>query len=79
MELALIVSILSLCGFAAALCYNVYEFRKVGQRLDQLGRNMAEDHRMVVEALERMSSSMAEDHRRIVEVLEGIERRLSER
>jgi hypothetical protein len=42
MELSLIVSVISICGFAGALTYNVYEFRKVGKRLDDFGTRL--DH-----------------------------------
>ena len=68
MELALVISIVSICGFAVALSYNVYEFRKVGKALDRIndrleqGReehvSMMEEHAKMVKTLDRINESL---------------------
>ena len=68
MELALVISIVSICGFAGALSYNVYEFRKVGKALDRInerleqGRErhvkMMEEHVRMIKALDRINESL---------------------
>lgn len=68
MELPLIVSLISVCGFTGALTYNVYEFRKVGKRLEKGFKRMSEEHR-----------KMMEEHRKTTEILERIAERLGSR
>ena len=59
MELALVISIISICGFAVALSYNVYEFRKVGRRLDEGTDKMMKEHDRMIQALDRINESLA--------------------
>ena len=61
MELALVVSIVSICGFAGALSYNVYEFRKVGKTLDRINERLEqgrEEHIRMVKTLDRINESL---------------------
>jgi large-conductance mechanosensitive channel len=58
LELSYIISFLT---FAAALLYNVYEFRRLSKELREGFRRMAEDHK-----------AMIEDHKMMIEVLKEI-------
>ena len=40
MKLALIISVISICGFAGALTYNVCEFRKVEKSLNRINESL---------------------------------------
>ena len=61
MDLALVISVISICGFAGALSYNVYEFRKVGKSLDRINQsleNSRKEHEGMIQALNRINESL---------------------
>ena len=67
------ISIISICGFAGALSYNVYEFRKVGARLDVMTDKMMKEHDRMIQTLDR---SMKE-HDRMIKALDRINKSLA--
>lgn len=78
LELPLIVSIVSMCGFASALAYNVYEFRKVGKSLDELMKGMRKHDERMREHDERMAKvfdRMAKEHDKMMKMLDRIDAR----
>ena len=64
MELALIVSVLSLCGFAGALSYNIYEFRRIS-------RDFMEGMKGIIEGMHKGFERAEKDHRAIMEMLKS--------
>jgi hypothetical protein len=66
MDPSLIISCIAIAGFAGALTYNVYEFKKVGRSLNRIEQSL-------VKIVDRLSE-MSKEHKEMMRALKGRKR-----